>query len=107
MRTTNTLDDDLLAKATAAAWRTAQRCWGCCKTCLRPWRPRVPKCWASSSGTACTVGASVGLTDAHLLAAVALTDGASLWTRDKHLRAAAEALGCAWLAADREGSGAH
>ena len=52
-------------------------------------------------------GRGIGWVDAHLLAAVALTDGASLWTRDKHLRAAAEALGCAWLAADREGSGAH
>ena len=43
-------------------------------------------------------GRGIGWVDAHLLAAVALTDGASLWSRDKHLRAAAEALGCAWLA---------
>jgi hypothetical protein len=38
-------------------------------------------------------GIGLGLIDAHLLAAVALTPTAQLWTRDKRLRAAAERLG--------------
>ena len=42
-------------------------------------------------------GKRVGYVDVHLLAAVALTGGVSLWTRDKALRAAAQALGFAYL----------
>jgi predicted nucleic acid-binding protein len=38
-------------------------------------------------------GKGIGYVDAHLLAAVALTEGATLWTRDKRLRAAAQTLG--------------
>jgi len=37
-------------------------------------------------------GSGLGYVDAHLLAAVRLTDAASLWTRDKHLLAAARRL---------------
>jgi predicted nucleic acid-binding protein len=37
-------------------------------------------------------GKGIGYVDAHLLAAVALTQGAVLWTRDRRLRAAAESL---------------
>ena len=40
-------------------------------------------------------GQGVGLVDAHLLAAAALTPDAELWTRDRRLRAAARALGMA------------
>ena len=40
-------------------------------------------------------GLGIGYVDAHLLAAVALTDGARLWTSDRRLRAAAERLGLA------------
>lgn len=40
-------------------------------------------------------GKGIGYVDAHLLAAVALTEGTKLWTRDKTLRLAAQALGCA------------
>jgi predicted nucleic acid-binding protein len=39
-------------------------------------------------------GAGIGYTDAHLLAAVALTPGTLLWTRDKRLQAAAARLSC-------------
>ena len=38
-------------------------------------------------------GRGIGWVDAHLLAAVALTDGASLWTRDERLRAASQGAG--------------
>ena len=41
-------------------------------------------------------GKGIGYVDAHLLAAVALTDGSALWTRDKRLRAVADALGCSF-----------
>jgi predicted nucleic acid-binding protein len=44
-------------------------------------------------------GKGIGYVDAHLLAAVALTEGATLWTRDKRLRAAAESLECAYRVA--------
>jgi hypothetical protein len=37
-------------------------------------------------------GTGIGYTDAHLLAAVALTPGTHLWTRHKRLRAVAERL---------------
>ena len=37
-------------------------------------------------------GVGIGLIDAHLLAAVALTPGTRLWTRDKRLLVAAERL---------------
>ncbi|HJQ59832.1 MAG TPA: PIN domain-containing protein [Vineibacter sp.] len=37
----------------------------------------------------------IGYVDAHLLAAVRLTQGASLWTRDRQLLAAAQRLGVA------------
>jgi predicted nucleic acid-binding protein len=47
-------------------------------------------------------GKGIGYVDAHLLAAVALTNGATLWTRDKRLHAAAESLGSAYA-----GSGTH
>lgn len=47
-------------------------------------------------------GRGIAYVDAHLLAAVALTDGASLWTRDKRLHAVAEGLGVA-----HEERGAH
>ncbi len=40
-------------------------------------------------------GRGVGLVDAHLLAATALTPDARLWTRDRRLGATAEALGMA------------
>jgi len=40
-------------------------------------------------------GKGIGYVDAHLLAAVALTEGTKLWTRDKTLRLAAQALGFA------------
>jgi predicted nucleic acid-binding protein len=40
-------------------------------------------------------GLGIGYVDAHLLAAVRLTDGARLWTRDLRLDAAAERLGLA------------
>jgi len=40
-------------------------------------------------------GQGLGLVDAHLLAAAALTPDARLWTRDRRLDAAAEALGTA------------
>lgn len=39
-------------------------------------------------------GKGIGYIDAHLLAAVALTQGARLWTRDRRLRGIAQALGC-------------
>jgi hypothetical protein len=38
-------------------------------------------------------GQGIGYVDAHLLAAVRLSDGTALWTRDKRLRAIAERLG--------------
>lgn len=38
-------------------------------------------------------GSGIGYIDAHLLAAVALTDGARLWTRDRRLRETAETMG--------------
>lgn len=41
-------------------------------------------------------GKGIGCVDAHLLAAVALTNGARLWTRDKRLQALAQGLGCAY-----------
>lgn len=41
-------------------------------------------------------GKGIGYVDAHLLAAVALTEGATLWTRDKRLLTAAQTLGCAF-----------
>jgi predicted nucleic acid-binding protein len=37
-------------------------------------------------------GIGIGYIDAHLIAAVRLTQGATLWTRDKRLAKAAEAL---------------
>jgi predicted nucleic acid-binding protein len=40
-------------------------------------------------------GRGIGYVDAHLLAAVRLTEGASLWTRDKRLHGVAEALSLA------------
>jgi predicted nucleic acid-binding protein len=40
-------------------------------------------------------GRGIGLVDAHLLAATALTPDARLWTRDSRLDAAARALGLA------------
>ena len=44
--------------------------------------------------------AGIGFVDAHLLAAVALTQGASLWTRDQRLLAAAERLALAAVLPD-------
>ena len=41
------------------------------------------------------MGRGIGYIDAHLLAAVTLTDGARLWTRDKRLAAVARELGLA------------
>ncbi|HEX2239038.1 MAG TPA: hypothetical protein VHJ19_12105 [Gammaproteobacteria bacterium] len=38
------------------------------------------------------MGRGIGYIDAHLLAAVALTETARLWTRDKHLAAIVEAM---------------
>lgn len=40
-------------------------------------------------------GRGIGYTDAHLLAAVRLSDGARLWTRDRRLQAVARELGLA------------
>jgi predicted nucleic acid-binding protein len=40
-------------------------------------------------------GLGVGYVDAHLLAAVRLTEGASLWTRDKRLHRVADQMGLA------------
>lgn len=40
-------------------------------------------------------GKGIGYVDAHLFAAVQLTEGAALWTRDKRLSAAAARLGLA------------
>jgi predicted nucleic acid-binding protein len=39
-----------------------------------------------------SMGKGIGYIDAHLLAAITLTDGAQLWTRDKRLRVIAEQL---------------
>lgn len=41
------------------------------------------------------MGRGIGYVDAHLLAAVALTEGAGLWTRDRRLQALAATLGLA------------
>lgn len=40
-------------------------------------------------------GKGLSVVDAHLLAAVRITEGAGLWTRDKRLRSAARELGVA------------
>ena len=47
-------------------------------------------------------GKGIGYVDAHLLAAVALTQGATLWTRDKRLAEAATSLDLAF-----EGANTH
>jgi predicted nucleic acid-binding protein len=41
-------------------------------------------------------GLGIGFIDAHLLAAVNLTQGASLWTLDKQLHKASAQLGLSW-----------
>lgn len=41
-------------------------------------------------------GLGIGYTDAHLLAAVKLTQGTQLWTRDRRLSAASVRLGLAY-----------
>ena len=41
------------------------------------------------------MGRGIGYTDAHLLAATALSNGARLWTRDERLAALAQELGLA------------
>lgn len=43
------------------------------------------------------MGCGIGYIDAHLLAAVQLTDSAWLWTRDKRLRRIAETLSLAYV----------
>lgn len=45
------------------------------------------------------MGRGIGYIDAHLLAAVALTEGARLWTRDKRLDALARSRDLAYAAA--------
>jgi hypothetical protein len=62
----------------------------------------LPKAAVASSAELLTfidahglAGRGVGLVDAHLLAATALTPDARLWTRDRRLSAAAQDLGLA------------